>query len=85
MVMTMSYGAAEVASEPVSVAQSFIKSLSLLEQAHRRLHEIALEFSPIAVFTRSPELILDLVARLDLPLHANAEAGELGRRLDGLA
>ena len=40
MVMTMSYGAAEAAGEPVSVAESFVKSLSLLEQAHRRLHDV---------------------------------------------
>ncbi|MEO0753498.1 MAG: MarR family transcriptional regulator [Pseudomonadota bacterium] len=38
--MTNSYGAAEAASEPVSVAESFVKSLSLLEQAHRRLHDV---------------------------------------------
>jgi hypothetical protein len=40
MVMTMSYSAAEAVSEPVSVAESFVKSLSLLEQAHRRLHDV---------------------------------------------
>ncbi len=40
MVMTMTYGAAEAASDTVSVAESFVKSLSLLEQAHRRLHDV---------------------------------------------
>ena len=40
MVMTISYNAAEAVSEPVSVAESFVKSLSLLEQAHRRLHDV---------------------------------------------
>ena len=40
MVMTMTYGAAEAASYGVSVSESFVKSLSLLEQAHRRLHDV---------------------------------------------
>ena len=40
MEMTMTYGAAQAASEPASVADSFVKSLSLLEQAHRRLHDV---------------------------------------------
>lgn len=38
--MTMTYGAADAANEPLTVADSFIKSLSLLEQAHRRLHDV---------------------------------------------
>ena len=40
MVMTMSYGAAVAANDTLSVAESFVKSLSLLEQAHRRLHDV---------------------------------------------
>ena len=40
MAMTMTYGAAEAVNETVSVAESFVKSLSLLEQAHRRLHDV---------------------------------------------
>ncbi len=40
MVMTMTYNAAEAANETVTVAESFVKSLSLLEQAHRRLHDV---------------------------------------------
>jgi DNA-binding MarR family transcriptional regulator len=32
--------AAEAANEPVSLSEAFIKSLSLLEQAHRRLHDV---------------------------------------------
>ncbi len=40
MAMTMTYGAATAANEPVTVAESFVKSLSLLEQAHRRLHDV---------------------------------------------
>ncbi len=40
MAMTMTYGAAEAATEPATVAESFVKSLSLLEQAHRRLHDV---------------------------------------------
>lgn len=40
MVMTMNYGAAEAANDSETVADSFVKSLSLLEQAHRRLHDV---------------------------------------------
>ncbi|MEM1088563.1 MAG: MarR family transcriptional regulator [Pseudomonadota bacterium] len=40
MAMTMTYGAADAADETLSVADSFVKSLSLLEQAHRRLHDV---------------------------------------------
>ncbi len=40
MVMINNYNAAEAATESVSVAESFVKSLSLLEQAHRRLHDV---------------------------------------------
>ncbi len=40
MVMTMTYNAAQAASDSVPVAESFVKSLSLLEQAHRRLHDV---------------------------------------------
>lgn len=40
MVMTMTYNAAEAATDGVTVAESFVKSLSLLEQAHRRLHDV---------------------------------------------
>ncbi len=40
MVMTMTYDAAEAANDGVTVAESFVKSLSLLEQAHRRLHDV---------------------------------------------
>ena len=40
MAMTMTYGAAAVADDSTSVAESFVKSLSLLEQAHRRLHDV---------------------------------------------
>ena len=40
MVMTTTYGAAYAADENTNVADSFVKSLSLLEQAHRRLHDV---------------------------------------------
>ena len=40
MVMTMTYNAAQAVDEPATIAESFVKSLSLLEQAHRRLHDV---------------------------------------------
>lgn len=40
MVMTMTYNVATAANESMTVAESFVKSLSLLEQAHRRLHDV---------------------------------------------
>ena len=40
MAMTNSYDAAHVAVNDEPVGESFLKSLSLLEQAHRRLHDV---------------------------------------------
>ena len=40
MVMTMTSNVALATTEDVSIAESFVKSLSLLEQAHRRLHDV---------------------------------------------
>lgn len=40
MVMTNNYAAAEAVNDSGSLAESFVKSLSLLEQAHRRLHDV---------------------------------------------
>ncbi|MGC6499943.1 MAG: MarR family winged helix-turn-helix transcriptional regulator [Henriciella sp.] len=38
--MTMTMNAAAAANEPLSLSEAFVKSLSLLEQAHRRLHDV---------------------------------------------
>ncbi|MEM9937809.1 MAG: MarR family transcriptional regulator [Pseudomonadota bacterium] len=38
--MTNNYAAAEAVNDSGSLAESFVKSLSLLEQAHRRLHDV---------------------------------------------
>lgn len=40
MEMTMQFDTAEAVNEPVTLSEAFIKSLSLLEQAHRRLHDV---------------------------------------------
>ncbi|MBR9835664.1 MAG: MarR family transcriptional regulator [Alphaproteobacteria bacterium] len=40
MVMTMTYNAAAAVTENMTLGESFVKSLSLLEQAHRRLHDV---------------------------------------------
>ena len=40
MEMTLQFDTAEAVNEPASLSEAFIKSLSLLEQAHRRLHDV---------------------------------------------
>lgn len=40
MVMTMTYNAAAAVTDSMTLGESFVKSLSLLEQAHRRLHDV---------------------------------------------